>query len=517
MPIWSFGSRRSPASPEAVVERSPLGPITDASPHRFLIWVEEGDVARASSVLAEPDRLGNELTASAAGDRDDRGVPLEIASTFSPRTAAILRPLNGLSRAGVRVTGVEALDLVTELGDDALAAAVAAWGTHANNGPHRHRLEVLAGPELLEACFAHLAAADERGPNGRPAWRFAAMCVAANTAGSEPRMLEAALAASATDSSSLLDPVIHRAQTARLTGGAIEAFDEPLAELIRRRAYVSERAAHLAALLPSPLPESVADALCEAALRGGEASEPALLALAHAGPTERVHDTLERVLASDDPGAMAAALGPFADHWPDEARPVWRQFLASRSVPLRWAAEDTLGMNGSEEDVPDAAAQLAKLVRTKAKIQSSPPRGSALVDLLVRHADHPDARAALDDVTARWDRLADDMRGWLEAHHPELHPDRRQGDAAAAELEAVEPEEPLSWPPPTVERDGDAYLLSFDDGAAHSASRERFEELAEAHPQIEVLDGDREWLRLRIGAGDAEALVRQLWEEAGPA
>lgn len=132
--------------------------------------------------------------------------------------------------------------------------------------------------------------------------------------------------------------------------------------------------------------------------------------------------------------------------------------------------------------------------------------------LLVRHGDHPNARAALDDLTARWDRLGDDMREWLEAHHPGLRPDRRPG--TPVELRGVEPEEPLTWPAPAVERDGDVWLVTFDEGAHHSPQRERFEELAVASPLVEILDGDREWLRLRIHADEADArrLVRTLWE-----
>jgi hypothetical protein len=176
MPIWPFGRDRRDDQPEPqprIAPASPLDQITEATPHRFRIWVSEADVHRATEVLLEPGRLGRELSV-AAGAPGERGVPLEITSTFSPRTAAILRPLYVLDRAGVAVAGFEALDLVTEISDEALVAAVAAWGENANRGPHRHRLEVLAGQSLLDRCLEHLDGADQRGPNGRPAWRFAA-------------------------------------------------------------------------------------------------------------------------------------------------------------------------------------------------------------------------------------------------------------------------------------------------------------------------------------------------------
>ena len=518
MPFWPFRSdrRRHPPDPEAALQGSPLAEITDATPHRFRIRVSEADAPRATAALGEPGWLRREFSVAAVGDPDDREVSLDLASTFSPRTAAILRPLNVLDRAGVPVTGLEALDLVRELAEEALVAAVAGWGTNANRGPHRHRLEVLAGQPLLDRCGAHLEQADERGPNRRSAWQFATTCVAFNTAGAEGPMLDAALKAKAGDPSSFLDPVISRAQVARLTGSFVTVPEEALTTLIRRRGYVSERAAHLASYLPSPLAEPVSDALCDAGVRGGEGSEVPISALANAVPTQRVRDTLTRVLASDQPNPMAAALGSLAAHWPDEARPVWRRFLESRSVPLRWAAEQTLGLHGADEDVPEAAAHLAKLLRTKSSMHSTPPRGAELVGLLLRHPEHPDARAGLANLAARWDRLHDDMREWLEQHHPELRPDRPGGAAGPAEPEE-EVEEQLVWPPPTIERESDALVLWFDEGAHHSRTRDRFEELAVAAPAIEVLDGDREWLRVRIDAADPDRVVRELWEEAGPA
>jgi hypothetical protein len=145
----------------------------------------------------------------------------------------------------------------------------------------------------------------------------------------------------------------------------------------------------------------------------------------------------------------------------------------------------------------------------------SPPRGNEIVDLLARHRDDPIARAGLDDLSARWDRLPDDLRSWLAEHHPEFEPARRDdrpAEAMSAQEEAEE--EQLSWPPPTIERRGSDLHLEFDEVGAHQPVRERFEELAMAHPAIEVLEGDREWLSIRVSVADAEALIHELWEAA---
>ena len=77
------------------------------------------------------------------------------------------------------------------------------------------------------------------------------------------------------------------------------------------------------------------------------------------------------------------------------------------------------------------------------------------------------------------------------------------------------PEELLTWPPPSVERDGSSLMLVFDEVGAHQPVRERFEELAERHPSVAVLDGDREWISVTIDAADPDALVRDLWSAAG--
>jgi hypothetical protein len=36
--------------------------------------------------------------------------------------------------------------------------------------------------------------------------------------------------------------------------------------------------------------------------------------------------------------------------------------------------------------------------------------------------------------------------------------------------------------------------------------------VASAHPSIPVIDGDREWLSVRLTAADPQALIRELWE-----
>ncbi len=503
MPTWGFRRRRQgaeialPAAPPSALDE-----IDESTPHRFRFWL--ANAADQESALAALAGLAvtGELRIEPLSEPDGR-VRFDAASTFDVRNAAILRPLHALDRADVAVRGFEALDLVTEIDERALAQAVGAWGQFANKGPYRHRLEVLAGSDVIETCLSH---------QGSAAWRFAASCAAFNTSGSEARTLTAALEARGWhDASGFVDDADNRAMLTTLTG---EPFDPPvdaLVSLIGRRSYVGERAASLTHSMRAPLPEPVTDALCAAARTGGDLGIRALAALAKAAPSAAVRQTVEEALATTEPNLQAAALSILAHHWGDEARPTWRAFLASRSAPLRQTAEEVLGVHGTAEDVPDAAAQMARLARTKSAMEMSPPRGAEIVDLLVRHRDHPAARAGLDDLSARWDRLGNDLREWLEEHHPWLDPSQRRDDPVEQQ---AEPEGPLDWPPPKIEREGDTFVLSFEETDLFE-TRERFEKLAAAHHHVEVIDGDREWTSLKISSDDPEALIRELWASAG--
>ncbi|HEX7171744.1 MAG TPA: hypothetical protein VF365_03930, partial [Candidatus Limnocylindria bacterium] len=289
-----------------------------------------------------------------------------------------------------------------------------------------------------------------------------------------------------------------------------------LASILSRPGYIAERAAHLAGMLPAPVEPEVASALRHLARRGGDAAHAALGALHAAEPTPELRATAKESLASEDPNVRAAGLALLARHWTDEARPVWREFLASKSAPMRWTAEAVIGEYGGEEDLADAAEQLSRLIRSRPTVATSPPRGNEIIDLLVRHRDHRVARAALDHLGARWTRLSDDVRSWLLEHHPWLAP---VGATAAGPSDAADElpaEDELRFPPPAMEADDDGSLrLWFDEAAAHHPVRDRFEALAAQHPSIEILDGDREWLSVRVRESEAETVIAELWDAAG--
>ena len=503
-----FRGRRS-AQTEAALPVV-LAAIGDETPLSFSITLEtdeETEAAREELVA----RLGAEVNV----EPRDGGV-LEIATGFQPGSAAVLRPLNVLRRAGIGVAGFEIHGLMSDLPDEALARAIDDWATNANQGPYRRRVERLAGARLLERCLAGADAAGAAGAHNAAAWRFAVHCVAFNTPGAEVRLLNEAAAADARRADWLVNAAADRVQLARVAGLEIDVPAASLASILSKRGYVAERAANLAGLLPPPLDPAVASALRELARRGGAVTEAALRALHAAEPNPELRATVDDALATDDANLRAAGLALLARHWTDAARPVWREFLESRSAPMRWTAESVLGEYGSEEDLDDAAGHLSKLIRARPAMAMSPPRGIEIIDLLVRYRDHPVARAALDDLSTRWERLPDDLRSWLLDHQPWLAP----LDPASVPADAgnsLPPEDELVFPPPTVEPDDDGALrLWFDELAAHEPVRDRFEELLAQHPSFEILDGDREWLSVRVSGGDAESVIAGLWDAAGP-
>lgn len=503
MSFWPF--RKRPVAPEAPLPPE-LEQLEDATGQRFVISL--ADPAQLDAAVAALNaRLSAELSIVPMADGR-----LELMSSYDAGSAAVLRPLHALRNAGIAVRDLELLDLVTDIDDQALVRLVEAWGQFANQGPHRLRLVRLAGLNTLARCLDMIGTAGDSGPGRRSAWTFAATCIALNTPGAERAVLEAAARTREHGvAESLVGAADGRLTLAQLGGLEIDVPAQAVAELVLRPGYLGERACHLAAALPAPLPGPLVEALLDAAGRSGEPAVAALGALRNAHPTTALRAALERVLVSDDPHVRAAALETFAHHWGTEARPAWRDFLASRSAPMRWSAEVVIGLHGNEEDLADATAHLAKLARARPSIELSPPRGNEIVDLLVRHREHPVARAGLDDLSARWDRLPGDLRSWLSERHPWIDPVRRT-DLPAETAASVEEE--LTWPPPTIRREGNVLYLDFDEVSAHHPVRERFDELAAAHPAVELLDGDREWLSMRVTGPNAEAVVHELWEAA---
>ena len=489
----------SPASDEP----GRLDWITRTTPYRFRTWLadpsQRDDVRGILKVL-----LDIELTLDVIDEPDGR-VRLDMVSTFEG-WAAVSRVLYTLRRGGVRARGLERLDLFDDVPPDELDRLVRDWETNAFLTAARRRLDALAGISTIQYALE----AQRRQPKVR-GWRFVVSSAGQHTSGVDALLLEAAINEPDADVAVAYGAAVAaRAELAELVS---EPFDPPgdlVVGLAKRRDRAAEAGYRLAASLPPPLDDELTAVLCAAVRhrRRGEVGTDALQALRKARPTDEVRTALDTALESTDADVRDVALGTLGAVFGVQARPYWQAWLASSSAPQRMAAEDAIGAYGDADDVPLAAEHLGKIIRRTSSISWEPPRGSEIITLLVRHRELPAAQAALSDLTKRWPKLPEELPPWVKEHHPELVP---SGVVEAAEDGDVEP--PLTWPLPEVRRDGDEFSVGFWDTNLHDV-RDRFEELLNAHPDAQVVDGDREWLSARIDTADPEALLTELWARA---
>lgn len=491
----------------------PLAAIDETSPHRFAVVIPDpGHIAGARAALA---KLSEELTLRLVDDR------LIVASTRSPRQAAVLRPLSLLQRSGVAVAGFEFLDVVELTDRRALADMVAAWQRDANRGPARRRAESLGGAATLDALYQILVA-EELKASG--AARFVLGCAAFNTPGAEHGVLALA-ARNEAHAVDLVGWALDRFRVAELTGTPSSfAVDDVLA-ILRNGGYAAERALDVVAALPAPLEPRVRDELVRLTDRSGGLAARAVVLLGRAEPDAALRALLERLVTSAPTNVRASALAAASQLWGRDFRPVWHAWLADRSAPLREAAEEMIGAYGDADDLDVATAHLAKLIRRRpGQVSWQVPREAQLIELLLRHRGQPQVEAAFEDLYARWSRLDPDIHDWFRREHPDLVP-KDDGTSPVPDTHEAVDEEPsgetedglvddVAWPLPSIEIVDGVATLRFDDTDMFE-TKDSFEKLCAVHPAIEVLDADREVLYLDIDDPDPTAVVIRLWVDAG--
>ena len=490
--------------------REKLKSVDGSTPHTFRIRLSaNAELSRAALVLEE--RLGDELTFQAGGGSD--AAVFDVQSTFSPRTAAVARPLNVLRRAGIAVDEIEFTDLFFEPRPRELRKIIAGWAAVKKSDSSRRRAAAVAGPDTLQA-LRELLETNETGEK-RSAVRFVFGCAAYNTAGSERLTLRLAREESdAGEAAWFIDMAARRADLCRLAKAPFEVDESDLIALVSRSDYAGELAIELLQVLPGPHSPELRAVLVEVASAGrGERAVNAIYALRWVEPTEALRACLDELLRTGDTAAKSAALYTAAGHWGEELRPTWNEFLQSRSALLRESAEAAIGTHGTAEDLELAADHLAKLIRRKpGAVSYDVPRGAEIIDLMRRHPDEPSARQAIDDLCGRWDRLHDDMRDWLAKSHPDLGP-RESGTSAVDDQ--IEPEEALLWPLPSIEQQEDGtYIVNFEQTDMFE-TKDRFTELISNHPDVSVFDAERELLYLNFNSSEPNALVAKLWQDSG--
>ena len=502
------GSAPEPPPAATPAEPGRLDWITRSTPYRFRTWLadpsQRGEVPGILKVL-----LDRELTIEFVDEPDGR-VRLDMVSTFEG-WAAVTRVLYTLQRGGVRMRGLEWLDLFDDVALDELDRLVRDWETRAHETAARRRMDALAG----EATIRFAMDAQRRHPE-RKGWRSVAASAAHRTPGIDAFLLESAVAEPDPDVASLYGGVAAaRLQMAELVS---EPFDPPadlVVALARRRDRAAEAGYEIAIALPAPLDDELTEVLCAAVRRRGSGALGAVRALRKARPIPEVRAALEAALESTDADVRQLALESLGAVFGVGARSHWQEWLASSSAPQRMAAEDVIGAYGDADDVPLAAEHLGKIIRRKSSISWEPPRGNEIITLLVRHRELPEAQAALADLTKRWPKLPEELQAWLREHHPDLVPAEPTAARTASTLaEAPDaPEPPLTWPLPEIKRHGKEHYLGFWDTDMFDV-RDRFEDLLSAHGSVTIVDGDREWTTARFDVPDPERLISELWSQA---
>jgi hypothetical protein len=488
------------------VEPRRLDHIVESTPHTFRTWlVNPADRERAEAAVAA--RLRG-ATVTFVAEPDGR-VRLDLVSSLQPRATAILQPLRVLRHEGIAVTGFESDDLVFYVGEAELREVV--------ESEFSRRLEALAGNELLARLIDGWRDDSRDGRSKRAlgrSYRAAAMEASLNTTGSERVMLQGAHdTPDGREASWYVTAAIRRANLCSAVGLPFDAPEATVLALCRRRDPAGESGIDLVIAAEVPLTEELTQVLCRAATQPGNRALHALNALRRATRTAELRATLERAVESKDPDVSGVALRTYATVFGAGARHVWESFLESRSALRRLDGEDVIGEFGGAEDVPRAATYLRKFIRTRPSTETIPPRGSAIIGLLVRQRHLPEARSGLEDLTARWERLQPALRQWIVQHHPDLAPiEDGEATAASAGEDDTVPETDLMWPMPTLEREGGSIRLEFAE--MDHAVRDRFGELLEADPAFRILDGDREWLTLTSDTSDPDAVIADLWRRA---
>ena len=470
--------------PEPEPEPAPAEPpppgrldwITADTPYRFRTWLVDPSQRDAVPAILER-RFGREVTVTILDEPDGR-VRLDLVSPFQ-QGGAYAQTLGVLRTEGVGIQGLERLDLVDDVDDDELGRLVAAYDAKGYDETLRRRVAALTGESILRRALEA-----RRHVKRHSEWNAVMAAAAHSTPGVDDLLLEAAVSEPDPYRGSLLVGLVAaRGRMAELVAEPFEPSAQALLTLARRPEPVASAAFRVAAELPRPLPAELTAVLCRAARGRGETAGPAVRALRRAEPTPEVRAALEVALESTVADVSDAAIATLGHLLGTGARPYWQARLASTSAPRRMSAEEAIGTFGDTEDVPLAAEHLRKIIRRRSSISWQPPRGNEIITLLVRHRDHSEAEAALEDLMRRWAKLPEELQEWLRRYHPDLAP----------------PEE---------------HSAPGEEASAPPAPPAPSEDLAAAHPAITILDGDREWGTYRIDAADPESLIALLWVQA---
>ena len=131
--------------------------------------------------------------------------------------------------------------------------------------------------------------------------------------------------------------------------------------------------------------------------------------------SSRSLQALEQLLEHKSIDVRCVALDSLGERLGQDVMEFTRR-LAAGVQQEQWWAEKWTARFGGVNDVPFMAKRARALVSAKRLQQYEPPELSYLLPFLYRYSDIGDARAALDLIRVKIDRLPENERRWLQKH-----------------------------------------------------------------------------------------------------
>jgi hypothetical protein len=129
--------------------------------------------------------------------------------------------------------------------------------------------------------------------------------------------------------------------------------------------------------------------------------------------SSRSLQALEQLLEHKSVDVRCVALDSLGERLGPDVMPFTRR-LAAGVHQEQWWAEKWTARFGDVNDVPFMAKRAYALVSAKRQQQYEPPELSYLLPFLSRYSNIGDARAALDLIRGKIDRLSESERRWLQ-------------------------------------------------------------------------------------------------------
>jgi hypothetical protein len=356
------------------------------------------------------------------------GWSLTITSRRYEQRTAVMRVLSELRGAGVVVYDFTALDVVTDPPTLWLAEVVEQLRNEDLMG---RRADACAGLPIVETVAEWLDDEDEE-----ISWNAASVMGSAafNGPGPEPYLALVDAATRQVERGSEGEFPAHLLLLGAAAAGSLASslrryrdttFPEgSLPELIGHSSQaIGEGAISALSTAPGETSADSTAALCDVVLADGPLADQAAWALTKSAPSDELEQLLrDTFLAAKGELRISSAIA-YCTHWPDQGRFTWTELLAARGLEDKWTGADLLAEHGSEEDTELAAKELIRLAKAKSERLYDPPRGAQLIEFLSRYPNDPSTIEAMGVLNDRRDKLAEELRKWIERRHPEIFED----------------------------------------------------------------------------------------------